>query len=203
MDYRIYHAINQFVVHHAWLGRGLAVAEKWAVPVMAIATFALWLLARPGASRKWKLASASGLASAAVALLINQVIGQLWHRTRPFAAHPDAHVWGNRSHDPSFPSDHASAAFGIAFAVFLFDRIAGAIFLTAATFIGVGRVFIGAHYPLDVIAGCLVGLGSAVLVVRTGQPILQWLVGVVERLTDPVVAAVWRGGGRRRGATLR
>ena len=166
VDYRIYHAINQFVYHHAWLGRGLNALEKWAVPVIAVATFALWLLARPGGTRKWKLASACALGSAALALLINQVIGKLWHRQRPFAAHPAAHVWGSRSHDPSFPSDHASAAFAIALAVFLFDRLVGSVFLAAAVVIGAGRVFIGAHYPLDVLAGSLVGLASALLLVR-------------------------------------
>src|SRR5438034_10964171 len=165
MDYRIYHAINQFVYHPAWLGRGLSVLETWAVPVIAIATFALWLLARPGGSRRWKLASACALASAALALLINQLIGKLWHRQRPFASHPSAHVWGSRSHDPSFPSDHASAAFAIAFAVLLFDQVVGTIFLLAATLIGVWRVVTGAHYPADIVAGCLVGLGAALLVV--------------------------------------
>ena len=156
MDYRLYHAINQFVFHHAWLGRGLATIEDWAVPVVAIATFALWLFARPGGNRKWKLASTSALASAGLGLLANQLVAQFWHRARPFASHPSAHVWGSRSHDPSFPSDHASAAFGIAFAVLLYDRVVGSIFLAAATLIGVGRVFIGAHYPADVFAGCLV-----------------------------------------------
>jgi membrane-associated phospholipid phosphatase len=192
MDYRIYHAINQFVFHHAWLGRGLSVAEKWAVPVIAVATVALWLLARPGGSRKWKLASASALVSAGLALLVNQLIAQFWHRQRPFATHPAAHVWGSRSHDPSFPSDHASAAFGIAFAVFLYDRLAGSIFLAAATFIGVGRVFIGAHYPADVVAGCLVGFAVALLVVRVSGPLIRWAVSLVERLTDPLLARLWR-----------
>src|SRR4051812_9715705 len=192
MDYRVYHSINLFVYEHAWLGRGLSVLETWAVPVVAIATFALWLLARPGGSRRWKLASACALASAALALLINQLIGKVWHRERPFAAHPSAHVWGSRSHDPSFPSDHASAAFAIAFAVFLFDRLAGSIFLTAAFVIGAGRVFIGAHYPADVLAGCLVGLGSALLVARVARPFIEWLVQLVERGTDPLVAPLWR-----------
>ena len=125
MDYRLYHAINEFVADHDWIGQAFNDLEMWAVPVFAVATFALWLLARPGGDRKWKLASASALASAAVALLINQVIGKIWHRERPFAAHPSAHVWGSRSHDPSFPSDHASAAFAIAFTVLFFDRLAG------------------------------------------------------------------------------
>src|SRR5712691_2367619 len=152
MDYRVYHSINLFVYQHAWLGVGLSVLETWAVPVIAVATFALWLLARPGGSRQWKLASACALASASLALLINQLIGKLWQRQRPFAAHPSAHVWGSRSHDPSFPSDHASAAFAIAFAVLFFDRLAGSLFLIAAIVIAVGRVFIGAHYPADVLA---------------------------------------------------
>jgi undecaprenyl-diphosphatase len=162
------------------------------VPVIAIATFALWLLSRPGGSRRWKLASACALASAALALLINQLIGKVWHRQRPFATHPSAHVWGSRSHDPSFPSDHASAVFGIAFAILLFDRIAGSIFLAAAVVIGAGRVFIGAHYPADVLAGCLVGLGSALLVVRLARPLIEWLVRLAERATDPLLAPLWR-----------
>lgn len=192
MDYRLYHAINTFVFDHGWIGRTLAVVETWAVPLIALATFALWLLARPGASRKWKLASASALVSAAVALLIAQVIGKIWFRDRPFVTHSDAHVWGGRSSDPSFPSDHASAAFGIAFAVFLFDRLVGSFFLAAAVVISVGRVFVGTHYPADIVAGMLVGLGAALLVVRTGMPVIEWAVRQVERLTDPVVSALRR-----------
>ena len=52
MDYRIYHALNSFVFHHAWLGRALAGVEQWAVPALAAATFGLWLLDRPGHRRK-------------------------------------------------------------------------------------------------------------------------------------------------------
>jgi undecaprenyl-diphosphatase len=198
VDYRLYHAINEFVIDHDWLGRFLVVVENWAVPLLAIATVGLWLLAPPGEDRKWKLASASALASAALALLFNQVIGKAWHRERPFAAHSSAHVWGSRSHDPSFPSDHASAAYAIAFAVFFFDRVAGSVFLLAATLIGIGRVFIGAHYPADVLAGVLVGLGAALLATRAGMPVIDRLVSLVERLTDPIVAPFWRRSRRSR-----
>jgi membrane-associated phospholipid phosphatase len=116
----------------------------------------------------------------------------MWDRARPFVAHPGVHVWGTRSHDPSFPSDHASAVFGIAFAVFLLDRLVGSIFLTAACAVGVGRVFIGAHYPSDVVAGCLVGLASALLVVRVLRPLIERIVRLVERVTDPLLAPLWR-----------
>ena len=192
MDYRSYHAINQFVYHHDWIGRSLNSVETWFVPLFGLAAIALWFLDRPGAVRKWKLATASALASAGLALLVAQVIGKAWSRDRPFVTHPSAHVWGARSHDPSFPSDHATAAFAIASAILLFDATAGWIFVAAAIAIAAGRVFVGVHYPADVLAGALLGVASAVFVVRVGRPVIGWAVRLVERLTDPLVAPFWR-----------
>jgi undecaprenyl-diphosphatase len=197
MDYRVYHAVNLFVLHHPWLGRTFSDVETITPAVIGVAAFGLWLLARPGAGKRWKLASASALASAALALLVNRVVAAFWNRPRPYESHHAAHVWVARSHDPSFPSDHASAAFGIAFAVFYFDRIVGTLFVVAAVLVAAGRVFVGAHYPADVLAGCVVGLACAVVVVRLGRPLLALCVRLAERVTDPIVAPAWRLFGRR------
>ena len=197
MDWRTFHAVNDFVWRHHWLGTAAKEVERYGVAVFAISAFALWVLDRPGRLRHWKLASACGLASGAAALLVNQVVAKTWHRERPYQAHAGVHVFGSRSSDPSFPSDHASAAFGIAFGVFLVDRAAGAFFLAGAVVIGVGRVLVGAHYPLDVIAGVLVGLGCALLVSRVARPVVELLARLVERVTDPLLAPFWRLSDRR------
>ena len=84
------------------------------------------------------------------------------------------------------------AAFGIAWAVFLYDRTVGAVFLAVATFVGISRVVTGAHYPGDALAGVAVGLVAALVVVRLGRPLLLLLVRLVERLTDPLVRPLWR-----------
>lgn len=197
MDWRVYHAINGFVADHSWLGRAMSGIETWGVIVLAVATFLLWLAARPGENRKWKLASASALGAAALAMLVNQIVSHLWERARPYDAHPSAHVWGSRSTDPSFPSDHAAAAFAIAFAVFLFDRLVGSLFLAAAVVLAAGRVVVGAHYPGDVLAGALIGIGAAIVAVRLARPLLEPLVRLVERVTDPVLALAWRSRASR------
>lgn len=195
MDWRIYRAIYDVSLHHHWVGSLFAGIETASIPVMAIGTVGLWLLSRPGGSRKWKVVATTGLASAALALGVNRAIASLlWHRDRPYLDHPEPHPW-SASRDASFPSDHASASFAIAFAVLLFDPIAGALFLAAAVVIAVGRLFIGAHYPSDVGAGLLVGLASALVVVRFGRPLLLPLVRLVERATDPVLAVAWRAAG--------
>lgn len=193
MDWRIYHAINTFVSHHTWVGRIFHAIETYGTILIGVAAVCLWLLARPGGDRKWKLVASSALGAAALGLLVNRVISSSWHRDRPFLTHHVAHIWGPRKTDASFPSDHSSAAFGIAVAVALLDPFAGALFLVLAVLIAIGRVVVGEHYPGDVITGAAIGTVSALVVVRLGRPVIGWGVRIVERATDPVLALVWRG----------
>ena len=104
---------------------------------------------------------AAGL-SAALALGIAQVIAGVVDRPRPYVAHPsDSFLYITPSPDPSFPSDHATAAFAIAMAIWLRSRRAGEIAFVMAGLLSVSRVSVGTHYPLDVIAGAAIGILAA------------------------------------------
>lgn len=140
----------------------------------------------------WRLATASALASAALALLVNQVVSKIWDRPRPFVDHASLAVFASHSTDASFPSDHASAAFAIAVAVLLLHRRTGLAFLGLAAAISVARVFEGVHYPSDILAGAAIGTASAICVTRFVRPVIESIVAVVQRVTDPVVAIVRR-----------
>jgi undecaprenyl-diphosphatase len=191
MDWRVYKAIYDVSLDHHWIGTLFSDVEKASIPFMVVATAALWLLARPGGNRKWKLAAGSAFVSAAVALLVNLVIHSLWDRPRPYEEHRLSHPWSGAT-DASFPSDHASASLAIAFAVLMFDPIAGAVLLVAAVLIAAGRLFIGAHYPADIGGSVLVAAASALLVVRVARPLIAFLVRLVERVTDPILRPIWR-----------
>ena len=52
----------------------------------------------------------------------------------------------------------------------------------------IDRIFVGVHYPIDVLASVLVGLGSALAVTTAGRPYVSWGVRRLSRLSDPVVA---------------
>lgn len=171
----------------------------WAVPTFVFATMGLWVLDRPGSPYRWKTACLSGLSAAGLGLLISQLITHLWQRPRPFVAHPgDTFLLVAPSHEPSFPSDHAVAAFAIAFTVVFVGRRLGALFLAAATIVAVSRVFVGLHYPGDIVGGALVGLFSAWIVFRFGwrrfTPIIRWF----SYVTDPLVRPLWNALDRHR-----
>ncbi len=200
MDWQLFHLLNGLLMGHGLIGDEVEDFTLWSVPVLAAATLGLWLLGRPGTTSRWRIACASALASAGIALLVNQVISHLWERARPSDAHAGAHLYFVApSHDPSFPSDHASASFAIAMAVFLVSRRVGVAFFAAAAAIAIARVLVGLHYPGDIAAGALIGMGSAYAVHVIARRPLSAVVAAAGRLTDPVLAPLWRLGRRTTG----
>jgi undecaprenyl-diphosphatase len=196
MDYRIFHAVNEFAFDYKWLAHATYAFETIGVVVYAAAVLFLWLATAPGEERRWKFAALSGAASAGLALLFNQLIAHAWDRPRPYQSH--AHVYHlTHSRDPSFPSDHASAAFGIAFGIFFFDRRVGRFFLAVATLIAAGRMIVGAHYLTDVLASLAVAFVAAALVSRFGRPLLLRAILLLERISDPLVRGVHARRARR------
>jgi len=191
LDWSVFHAINAGVATRDWLEDPVTQLGGLAVTLYALATIGLWFLARPYGELKWKLACASALVAAAVAMLGNQVISRIWDRPRPYETHGASDLLSAPSPDPSFPSDHAAAAFAIAFGVLAFSRRGGLGFLAAATLIGLSRIALGMHYPSDVVAGALVGWAAAMLVTGLGRKWIERGVVRLSRVSDRLLRPVW------------
>jgi len=197
MDWSTVHDVNELLRTHDLLEDPITLFASVAVAMYAVATVALWFVTRPEGARRLRLACASALAAAAGGLLLNQAIGLLWVRERPYAEHPHSLVlFTAPSHDPSFPSDHATAAFAIAVAVFFFSRRLGVVFLVFAAAIACSRVLLAMHYPTDVLAGALTGTLAAIAVCTLGRRVVLRLTVLAARLTDPLLRPLWRLGNR-------
>ena len=161
MDWSILHALNGSLAHHEEAQDTARIFNAWAIFVVAALAGGVWFVARPGGSNRSKLAAVSAALSGAVALLLNVALGSLWFHDRPFVDHPRADLLlVHHAADNSFPSDHTSVAFGIAFAVLAFHRKLGTLLVLTAAAIGVDRMLVGVHYPVDVAASVLVGLAA-------------------------------------------
>jgi undecaprenyl-diphosphatase len=190
IDLTLYKALNGYAYHHDGFEDALrffALNAQFAF----LAMLGLLFLVRG----KWRSLNgrhgvvAAGF-SALLALGIAHLIAELWARPRPYVAHvADAHLFIARSHDPSFPSDHATAAFAIAVAVLLRHRKAGWLALAMATVLSVARVAVGTHYPSDVLAGAAIGtLGALAFwhpsVRRPLHRLAEWAGALYERVVD-------------------
>jgi undecaprenyl-diphosphatase len=198
LDWTVFHALNGALRGND-SGQDAAVAfNAAAIFVLVTAAGLLWFVARPGGSLKPKIAAASAAAAAAIALLGNVVLAQLWYHARPFVSHPHQTVLlVQHAADNSFPSDHASVAFAIAFAVMAVYRRLGLALLVVAGAIAIDRIFVGVHYPVDVATSLLVGLTAALLVTVAGRSVIRWTVEQLSKVSDPVVEAVRSTVGRQ------
>ena len=99
-----------------------------------------------------KLGVAAGLAA-----LVSQVLKRMWRRARPTAGIVGFTALAENPDAFSFPSGHSAAAFAAAMAM------AGVVpggpaFVALAFAVGLSRVYLGAHYPLDAAVGACIGL---------------------------------------------
>lgn len=131
--------------------------------------------------RQTRRGGATALTAMALGMLVtNLTIKPLFTRPRPWVV-MDGFVSLVTSSDPhSFPSGHTTAAFAFGVGLFLTlkPKWAKAAALAAAALMGLSRLYVGVHFPTDVLAGAVIGTCCGL--------IANWLVGrVTARLSRP------------------
>lgn len=101
------------------------------------------------------------LAGATLAWLIAFFLKDIFSIPRPFIALPDANLLFEHGGEDSFPSGHASFFSALSLAIFFYHRRAGRVFFLCTLLMSLSRVIAGIHYPLDILVGWVIGLGSA------------------------------------------
>lgn len=121
------------------------------------------------AGRKEKLWQKRGLfllfSLAANAVVCNLILKPWVNRIRPYDLLGYA-ILIPPVGDPSFPSGHTSASFAAAAAICAMNKKWGVIAYVFAALMGFSRLYLGVHFPLDVLAGAAIGVGMAKLVQR-------------------------------------
>ena len=144
----------------------------WLVPL----TLVVGWLSGGHTTRKLMLeATASGLAG----LLINQAIGLVWQHPRPFMIGL-GHQLVPHAADSSFPSDHLTLLWAVAFSFLIHKRprSAGIVLALLGLPVAWARIYLGVHFPLDMVGAALVAGVSAGLCFREERwfvgPIFDW-----------------------------
>ncbi|EGG48260.1 MULTISPECIES: phosphatase PAP2 family protein [Streptomyces] len=119
--------------------------------------------------------------AAGVAVLVNVPIRGFVERPRPFVDHDGLEVLVDGKDDFSFVSDHATLTMAIAVGLFVANRRFGLIGIGLALLEGFCRVYMGVHYPTDVVGGFALGTAVALLLSPVAMALLTPVVRAVEK----------------------
>ena len=120
-------------------------------------SWTLVVLALLAAGRPFTVLGARLAAATLLGTLLSQALKRSLHRPRPTSAIVEFEALAENPDRFSFPSGHTTAAFAAAVALAGAPFGLGPAALLLALGIGASRVYLGAHYPLDVAAGVVLG----------------------------------------------
>ncbi|MGW4561480.1 phosphatase PAP2 family protein [Streptomyces sp. NPDC004561] len=119
--------------------------------------------------------------AAGIAVLVNIPIRGFVERPRPFVDHQGLDVLVPGKTDFSFVSDHATITMALGVGLFVANRRFGVAGIALALLEGFCRVYMGVHYPTDVVGGFALGTAVALLLSPPATALLTPLTRAVER----------------------
>lgn len=194
LDRSLYESVNRFARNTSFAhGFMSAYAVYGGLVILGLLGFWAFLRARKvGALQSARVVWVG--AATLIALGLNQPIIHFFGRPRPYNSIPGMEVLIARANDFSFPSDHGTVAGAMIVGLLLVDRKVGIYAAVFGLFLGFARVYVGAHYPGDIVAGLI----WAGLFVAVTLPLATKLLSrPAEYLLHTGFAPVISSGGRR------
>lgn len=106
------------------------------------------------------------LISFPILVLIIKFIHLFFFEQRPYITNQILPIIPYTATDASFPSRHGASCFTMAFAFLYFKSKWGMFLLLLAIWVGISRVYVGVHYPLDILGGFITGIISLAIALQ-------------------------------------
>lgn len=149
------------------------------VPYIFMAAMAIvFILGMTKKNSNYRKAAVSTFAITAFNLILSFIIGGIYYVDRPFV-HNKVNLLFPHVQDASFPSDHATGTMSIALGLKKYNKLLSVILTILSIIVGFSRVYVGHHYPMDVI-------GAYIMVWITGYIYNFILRGKVENLYEVI-----------------
>jgi undecaprenyl-diphosphatase len=161
MNYQLFQAINQHAGHQPFLDGLMVFVTHYALVLYALVLLLVWVVGK----EQFKYTVVYAVITGGIGLFINVILGHIYYEPRPFVTH-HVHLLIQHAKDSAFPSDHTTGAFSLALAVLYRHRKIGLGMLLLAILTGISRVYVGHHYPFDVLASIVVSLITSTLIYK-------------------------------------
>lgn len=161
MNVELFQIINSWAGQNVWLDRLMVFsADKLGYVIVGL-TIVVCLFN----AKKYREILILSFGSAVAARFgIVSLIRHLYYQPRPFLVLQDVQQLLDHNTESSFPSGHTAFYFAVAMVLYRYNKKVGIAAFVLSGLMGFARIFVGVHWPLDILAGMGVGAITALLI---------------------------------------
>lgn len=169
LDLYLFSIINGLAGKWLWLdAAGIFFARYFEYFLLA----ALLVLLVKNFRKYWRMTAEAFVVAVFVRFVLVEIIRRIFFRPRPFVYNQINLLVSHSANEPSFPSGHASFYFALSTIIYGYNKKIGILFFISSFLIAISRVFVGIHWPLDIIAGAILGIAMGLVLNKLFKRIL-------------------------------
>jgi undecaprenyl-diphosphatase len=179
MNENLFRLINDLGKQYTFFNPIFVFIAEYMVIFLALAVITFWFTR----VNQKRIMIICGSITFVIAEIIGKVAGKIHSNNQPFAELSNVNQLIEKAVDNSFPSDHTILFFSFCMTFWLFRGGKGFFWILLALLVGISRIWVGIHYPADIMVGVIISTISAFLVFRIVPKLrmTQKLLGMYEK----------------------
>lgn len=162
LNIQAFRMINDLGKEFTFLNFPMVVIANYFVVLLALTIILYWFTN----SKKNKMMVLSAAVAFILAEMIGKLAGKIHQNYQPFAELSNVNQLIEKAVDNSFPSDHTILFFSFCVTFWLFRKGWSFLWILLACLVGISRIWVGVHYPFDVLVGALISIITAWIAYR-------------------------------------
>ncbi|KSU85858.1 undecaprenyl-diphosphatase [Fictibacillus enclensis] len=184
MNNMIFHWVNSWATQSAILDKSMILLSSSVSYTAAAIMLMLWFTSGKMNDIENKRTAIYAGCTVALALVLNIIFHLVYYHPRPFAVQ-HVHKLIPHAKDSSFVSDHALVVFSIAWILWMRSSTWRIPVLCWAALVGISRIFVGVHYPVDVAGSALLAYACGYLILHFSaklEPFVQFVMNLSRKV---------------------
>lgn len=178
---RGFDAINGLANHNIILDKFMIVFSNYVPDIFMAALAVTYIIGLVTMNKKMRVVTIDTFMITILNLFLSFIIGAFWYIPRPFVNNK-VNLLIPHTIDASFPSDHAIGTMSIAVGINKWNKVSGRVLIMLSILVGISRVYVGHHYPSDVIGGYAIVFVTSFLYDHFLKNIVQTIYLKIEKL---------------------